>query len=547
MVVSVVLNTEYMKTEERFKWFLKNVSFARNNDVLIVTHECLKKNMTELVSGVAERFYDEFEMCKISPEEIQKINICYIPDILFEKIYEKKKSQTQWILELSNHRNEEMENYVIARIDEELRKRGEEKPEYIQNCLHVFESIRYIAKYYDCPLIPYVFSAVRKVHGYMQTLYMANFADDLFCTDAVKKMYWEYETHTPDFPVLTKKEILALLGKKRNLPLLPLLNSKGTYEMGVILEGFHMIPQTFQIDGVTDDDLYFESKRYYTESDIISRVHPLRMDQMGATRAYTRNDPATFILNCKRLATVQSQMILKVAMWNRVPCVLGDSLPYAFLFRKDFRSELPVSDEDLNFILFCCMVPDSLMFDRKYWKWRMKNPSPCELMLKHLHEILSNLGYEESILFAQENRLEKILAGRGCTTREIELVTRNGSMENMDGDYLTSRLQVKMGSGSTKDYYCLNQRESDGALYSCFFVESEETVSECKLLLLDDVAGFVQVEKVLVDGVEVNMESKMQFCPKGTSKNIVPMIGKDKQYFKMEIFWKSKRVEDELC
>ena len=142
MVVSVVLNTEYMKTEERFKWFLKNVSFAKGNDVLIVTHECLEKHITELVSGLAERFYEEFEMCKVTPEEIRRMNICYIPDALFEKIYEEKGSQTQWILELSNNRIEELERYVIECIDKELGKRGEEKPEYIQNCLHVFESIR---------------------------------------------------------------------------------------------------------------------------------------------------------------------------------------------------------------------------------------------------------------------------------------------------------------------------------------------------------------------------------------------------------------------
>lgn len=545
MVVSVVLNTEYMKTEERFKWFLKNVSFAKENDVLIVTHECLEKHMTELASGVAERFYAEFEMCKVTSEEIQKMNICYIPDALFEKIYEEKGSQTQWILELSNNRIEELEAYIIQRIDRELQKRGEEKPEYIQNCLHVFESIRYIAKHYDCPLIPYVFSAVRKVHGYMQTLYMANFAEGLFCTDAVKIMYEEYVKDVLDFPVLTKKEILALLGKKRNLPLLPLLESKGHYEMGVILEGFHMIPQTFQMDGVTDDDLYFESKRHYKEKEICSRVHPLRMDQMGATRAYTRNDPASFILNCKRLATVQSQMILKVAMWNRVPCVLGGSLPYAFLFRKDFRSELPISDEDLNFILFCCMVPDSLMFRPDYWRWRMQNPSPRELMRKHLHEIFSNLGYEESVLFIKEHRLEKILVGRECTRSEIEQITEDISTE-IDGNYLSSRLQVRTEKGSVKDFYCLNRRKADETIYSSFIVESEDAVTECKLLLLDDVAGFVQVEKMIVDGVETELTCKKEFCTKGNSRCIIDLSKQGKKSIGIEVFWRATTVEEEM-
>ena len=80
MVISVVLDTEYMGVSERNKWFLKSVSNAMKEDTVIITHSYFKDHLTEIVNGCADRFYNEFEMDRVKIADIEKLDICYIPD-----------------------------------------------------------------------------------------------------------------------------------------------------------------------------------------------------------------------------------------------------------------------------------------------------------------------------------------------------------------------------------------------------------------------------------------------------------------------------------
>ena len=45
MIISIVLDTEYMGVEERNKWFLKSVSNATKEDMLIITNSYFKDHI----------------------------------------------------------------------------------------------------------------------------------------------------------------------------------------------------------------------------------------------------------------------------------------------------------------------------------------------------------------------------------------------------------------------------------------------------------------------------------------------------------------------
>lgn len=542
MIVSVVLNTEYMKIEERIKWFLKTASDAAKQDIVIVTHEYMRTHLQEMIDKLGKRFYGEYEMDCLSGEEIERLDICYIPDAIFDSLYKKYSTQTRTLLYLANHRNEEIENIVISHINHSLKKRNLPRPDYIQFCLHTFKSIKYLSEYYSCPLLPYVFSAVRMPHGYTQTLYMAHLGQDLFGSNAAKELYVKYEPAELDFPILNKKEIMALLGKARNLPLIPLMEMEGRYEMGVMVEGFQITPQTYQDDFVTDDDLYFESSRWYGNDEIRTRIHPMKMDRLGLTRKHMKNDPAPFLLSCKRFSTVQSQMITKAAMWNRVPCVLGDALPFAFLFTRDFTSNEVVSDEDLNFLLFCYFVPDTCMFDIQYWNWRKTNPSPSLIMKKHLEVIFQQLGYARSAVYASEERLKLILEGRGCSEEEIREIVSTVSKESIVNECLSSRIRVRE-NGNVSDKYCRNVRREGGYILSRFEFCSFGN-KEIDLMLLNDVDGYVSVYEVSAgqEGLDISFEHK--YIAKGES---VCSISLDKEVKTLDVIWKVADFESVQC
>lgn len=539
MYISIVLNNEYMAVSERDKWFLKNVSEARNSDCLIITHEYIKNNLESIVGNCADRFYNEFEMDKVSVEEINAMDICYIPDSIFENKFTGTHSRTQEILNLTNNRDEEFEQAMIQSIDDYLKNHNLEKPEYILYCLHTFASVRYLAEHYDCPLVPYVFSAVRKVHGYAQTLYMSHVDNELFCSDVAKELYDSFDSSNLDFELLNRKEILSLLGKKNNLCLLPMLNTYGDCEIGIIGEGFHITPQTYQKDLVTDDDLYFESKKNYPMSKITSRLHPMQLDQAGVGRKHMKNDPASWLLSTKRVTTVQSQMILKAALWNRAICRIGDSLPYSFLFSTDFTNTNPISDEELNYIIFGYFVPNGLMFDKNYWLWRFTNPSANEIFEKHIKQILSDVGLDESILYC-DNRIESILKSRGCTDREIERYLQECSeIECIQYNYLSSKAVAYENDNKIKDVFCLN-KFNQNSIISIFEIE-DTNADRLDLYLTNDIDGFVSLDCVKINDENIEIDSNEKYWAKNSTKLFVKLpCGKAD----VEVVWKVKSYAD---
>lgn len=515
MYVSIVLNNEYMNISERDKWFLKNVSEARNSDCLIITHEYIKNNLDSIVNNCADRFYNEFEMEKVSIDKIKSMDICYVPDAVFENRFSCPHSRTQEILDLTNNRDEEFERVMIESIDSYLQAHNLEKPECILYCLHTFASVRYLAEYYDCPLVPYVFSAIRKVHGYAQTLYMSHVDHELFCSDASKEIYKSYNPSNFDFRIFNRKELLALLGKKHNLCLLSMLDIYGSNEMGIIGEGFHITPQTYQHDTVTDDDLYFESKKYYPMSKITSRLHPMQLDQAGVGRSHMKNDPAAWLLSTKRVITVQSQMIIKAALWNRATCRIGDSLPYGFLFSTDLTSTEPITEEDLNYIVFGYFVPNGLMFDKNYWLWRFTNPSANEIFEKHIKQIFKDVGLDESVLYS-ENRINLILKNRGCTDEEIEkYLEKRSDTKNVIYDYLSSKASAFEGNSKDRDLFVLNEFDETSVI-TTFDIENA-SADRIDLYLTNDIDGFVSIKKVFVDESEIVVDTSEKYWPKNST------------------------------
>ena len=542
MQVSIILDNEYMGVMERNKWFLKYVSYAQDNDCFIITHEIFEKKLDEIVDGCADRFYPEFEMNRVSADKIRTMDVAYVPDSFFEELYCTNGARTRMILDLTENRNEFFESFMINAINEQLSKRNEKKPECIFYCMNTFASVRYLSEYYDCPLVPFVFSSVRKVHGYSQTLYMAHMDGDLFNSGECEKLYQSFNKDELGFDLFNRKELLALIGKKQNFCLFPMLESNGVYNMGVIGEGFHMTPQTYLKEHLTDDDLYSECDRYYDRSTVVSRLHPIMLDQTGFGRSHMKNDPASFILSCKRLTTTRSQMILKAALWNRPTCIISHSLPYAFLFSRDFTESKPMSESDLNFILFSYFMPDSCMFSSDYWKWRLTNPTANELFAYHIKQIFNNLGIDESVLY-EKDRIYKILKMRGCTDSEIEkyLAVKTEYNDDIQFNYLSSKAVCYSDDNKLRDMFVLNSFEGNN-IVSVF--ETEDTAANrMDLYLTNDIDGFVCIKSICVNESSVEADSSLSYWSKNSTGLSVELPAKKNI---VKVIWSVKSFADEF-
>ena len=539
MVISVVLDTEYMGVSERNKWFLKSVSNAMKEDTVIITHSYFKDHLTEIVNGCADRFYNEFEMDRVKIADIEKLDICYIPDELFDNIYKEAGSRTKQLIYLFNERVPSIEEYIIRYIDEALTKRCQSKPEYILNCLHTFESIKYLSTYYQCPLIPYVFSAIRKVHGYAQTLYMAHIDTNLFNSHACEKLYQSMEEKDLGFPVLDKKEILSLIGKKSNFALLPLIDREGCYQVGVVGEGFHIIPEVYQIDAVTDDDIYYACKcALGKDTKIITRQHPLQLDQIGFGRSHMKNDPAAFLLSCNRVVTVQSQMIMKAAMWNRAAITMSNALPYSCLLNRNIADAHAICDFDLNFILFVYFIPDSCMFSSEYWRWRFSNPSVKEIAIHHMQVIMENLNIPFSVLQCDEDRIDKILACRGLEQQQIQRCLFPESTEDVPYDYPTASFKFVTKTGDVISMQSLNHKDGEYLITS---IDIPKECVKCSFIPQNDLDGYISMKNISVSGKEQEVCTAEKYYSKNEPVTVLDLDGSEG--LSIKAVWRIRRFE----
>lgn len=531
MVVSIIFDTEYTGMGERIKWFLKNISYVEEQDYFIITHEYIKSHLEELMTNCSSRFYNEFEMKYVPKERIESMHICYVPDVFFEN-NEEFQPRTSTLMQLETTRHLELEKFIISAIEDELSLCQEKKPEYIMNCLHVFESVRYIGSYFNCPIIPYSFSAIRKVHGYAATLYMAHMDSKFFCSRVAEKLYADYKKCSGEITILTKREILALIGKRHNLILLPLLNITGNHEVGIVPSAFRVVPPLFNNIAISDDDLFYECQKYYKSDQITTRLHPKILRQAGLGTSHMKDDPVTFLLDCKKIVSIQSQIIVKAAMWNRVPCALGGAMPFGFLLHNDIHADTPISDLDLNYILFCYFVPDKCMFDHTYWAWRFENPSLSDIVNRHLSVILETYGLDMSFLDA-EDRFERILALRGCNQEEIATILNfDASEKTVDMRCPSSKIIVEQDDIS-EERYSLNVIEGD-CNCSTFHFASEKTAT-VRGYLLDDIDGNIQIEQIYINGCSISENNAWKYTKKREESFCLELEANE---YHMKVYWR---------
>ncbi|MCM1215129.1 MAG: hypothetical protein NC548_11485 [Lachnospiraceae bacterium] len=515
MFVTIILDTEYMGMGERHKWFFKNLSHAKANNWLVITHEYLDRHYKEYAGRCAERFYDEFEMRRLDEEEYRQISKGFVPDEIFTSKEAEMGSRTEFLSYLFQEHYEELEQCLISIIDAELKKRTGEKVEGIFNCLDCFYSIKYLGEYYNCPVIPYVFSAIRKVHGYQQTLYVTSMDGNLASSDDGKKRYEKFRGEKGDTIVFSRRELLALLGKEHNIPLIKLLDCVPKYEMGVC-GGAYNINNSFWKFKYTDDDIYYECQKHYSMKEIKTRMHPIVYDRLGLGRETLKNDPVSFILSCKRVTGVQSQILLKAMLWNRTVYIKNDFPKFSFLCEKDINGTDKVNVASLNYYLFGILIPSDMMFDVEYWRWRInENPSEHEIYDRHLGYILKSLGLEAAVIYGgrEKERFLYLLQKRSCAEDLINDLLEEEVPTDIHFDVLTSKLEIGKASAVPHSLNCLN-RYADGKVYSRFVVDCESGADFLRFYPFVDVGGSARINHLRIDGSCMVKEKGYVYYPK---------------------------------
>ncbi len=520
MFVSIIFDVEYFGMGERHKWFLKNIFHAKENNCLVITHEFLKQHYKEYTNKCESRFYNEFEMEKLSEEEYAHVSKGFIKDEIFESLEDQFVSRSEMLSYLFQNRYERLEREIIQIIDEELSKRKDEKIDAIFNCLDAFASIFYLGEYYHCSIISYCFSAIKKVHGYTQTLYMTTINGAIRQSEETEKRYKEYINGKQVPITFSNRELLAIFGKEKNIPLIKVMEYEPAHELGICKMASSIYPYDYLKYKYTDTDLYYEARRKLETTDIIIRDHPgipWNGNDKGPKKEHERNDPISFILSCKRVASIDSQILLKALLWNRTIFSQGHLSAVEFMCSKDIRCVQKVDVNKLNYYIFGYLIPADYMFDTRYWKWRLtQKPSEYEIYIKHLNYYVNYFGYNRQLLLKtnESERFRYILNSRNINKNLIDDLLEKETVFNINYEVLYSKIRLRIEDKDTyKEIICVNE-QLDDVIRSRFVFINEKIIQQIAFYPFVDVGGFVQIKRVCIDNAELEKNDIMRYVEK---------------------------------
>lgn len=550
MFITIIFNTEYAEYDSRMMWYMKTLFHSKQNNWIIITHEYIKKHFSELQDNLTDRFFQQLEMRRLTLEEMADVEQYFIPDEVFECHENELGSRTAYLWDLTDNSFPKLESYLDDIITQIREKHPDETIDGIFHNLESIRPIKNLGNKFGIPIIPYSFSAIRMTNGYRQTLYHAHLSGSYVNDNEVEKRFYKFlnENHST-VPFLTNEEIIAFIGKERTLPLIALINSKPQYEMGVCCECFSVIPQYFIESKYTDDDVFVETYKLYGRDQIKVRSHAYQLDTIQVDRSEVHNDPAPFILSCKRLASVRSTISLKVMLWKRTAIMKKNILGFSFMCEKDYSSVRLADIKALNFYIFGCLIPSDLMYSDEYWKWRLSNPSESDIYRLHIDFLCKMLSVDKERLLQLhgEKRFRYLLECRNCDEQLIENLLSNEVVDNVNWDVVSSRFDIISEVG-TKSYWRIDTRVENDCLRTNLAVDVKNA-EFVNFYPLDDVAGFARLNEVHINEKRIELDDTIKsfkYMPKTKGVFVFPLDNIYTGKLKVQCTWEYKKVSDYL-
>ena len=543
MFITIVIRSEYSPYSYRANFYQQCLNACLDNKWILITNEYMKYHHQEMQDGIVDRFIREFNIRKISSEEFNTIEQYYIPDKLFEDKESSFGSRTEMLSYLASEEFPELE-ICFSDILQKIRiKHPSEKIDGVLHCAETCQAFRNVCKKENLTLIPYLFSAIKIPHGYRQTMYYTALEGQLFNSNECERRYKKFLEEDSNIPVLSHREILAIIGKERTMPLLQLIDHKPKYEMGICCECRDVIPQFYNFNIYTDDDTFLECEELFKPEEIKVRSHAMQLDHIQMDRSDVRNDAAPFILSCKRLTSVRSQITLKNLLWKRTAVMKKPTLDFSFMCETDYKSEKLADIKAINFYVFANLIPANLMFSRDYWKWRMTRPSETEIYHRHLQFIMNELEIDSTILEEKDEnkRFEKLLRARYCDEELIPILIENDQNFEVDYEAISSKFVIE-----GKNHWRINKVIEDSLV--CKIEEKVNALDSFDFYPIDDCAGFAKLISVYVNGKPVEvLEAEFKYMKKVTGHYtiILPEIVSGR--IVIECKWQHQTTKDYLA
>ena len=534
MFIQVILSPVYVGNV--FHAYVNALYNGKKNGWAIITNQ----EYIEKPLQYEAAFFKAYDMETITEDERSRVKQLGINKIFFENKVKECGSWTSAKISLFSERDLEFERLTEEFLEGILSGSNEEIEGFIVFG-EGYESVRYLAEKYGYAIINFEFSSFRRIGGYPLNIMYGNTNGRLYSVDEGERRYRIFEKQCADQVFFSRREIIALIGQKEFMPLLPLLNLEGVFEVGICGMGEKAYPQTFCLEKYTDEDIWRKCLELYSPEEIIMREHPVYLNKGNAGIEIIRREPIHFILASKRVAGVYSNTLLEAMLWNRVVCSECNLVSFSFACERDFTSKRKTDEVFLNFFIMAYLIPSQqLLFDPDYWKWRQSSGiTEGDIYRKHVNYILGQYGLDEFLLKKpEEERFKIILKARGYSEREIEKFENSVSREEIDYNVLISCMESESKSGEIHDkIYCLN-KVKDRTVTSEFIVDDD--CAKIRFYPYTDISGIIKIEHVRIDGMEILAENRLRcISPQGIVLELTDQLSR-KGKSKITVEWQCK-------
>lgn len=391
----------------------KHYPIIAQEEYFSLPSELAEKGRSEVIS---ETFVKNARLNYELPKDadLEKIEKYVIPYTLQKKVIDEKGSMNNAYISLLTEIWPELYELLVGFIKDMESKYNEKIDAFITMSHN--PTLAKVADEKGIKVIHMEMGTFREP-TYIKTAY-CDF-ENLYGSASTEKRYHKFLEEMDDsIPILERKEILAILLEKNSMHYLNRLEQKTEFEIGLAL-GYAVWPIYMVNTFYNDEELLYRTSKVYEQKDILVRRHP--GDPAGAVYPkydYLRDVSANtieFILKCKRVASVASNVAMEALLFGRRAYVMTEC-PYYYntehiIENKDVKD---VEVEYLNFYCFVYLIPFTLLWDEDYLKWRLTNPAESDIYRRHIKEYLKMKNISENVLKEPaESRYDKLLSEQG--------------------------------------------------------------------------------------------------------------------------------------
>ena len=221
--------------------------------------------------------------------------------------------------------------------------------------------------------------------------------------------------------VLTQKEILALILSDDYLCKIEDYDQEPSYEWGIALNFDTVYAHAYNNTYLLSEFLYDVMNNIdITKS--LTRSHPADWFTIKNSRwagsIDESPDSESFILQCRRIVTSWSKTAFLAMMWGRYVHMIKSS-QHAFIEGAsqsfDTNKSKLADIAFISFITFAYFIPNELLYDIEYLRWRLTKPSEIEIYMRNLSYYLGKIGMDIDFFLSIPNtdiRLDYLLCIR---------------------------------------------------------------------------------------------------------------------------------------